>query len=102
MVTLLRLGLTMEPTHTHTPMGTMISMLIFGTLATVFLVLLLQTLVAHAELAIHNISCVESHYETPDDGNPYDMGDYKVNLEQVLGACGWDWLFPIRPRLPIP
>merc|ERR1719330_1309360 len=79
----------------------MISMLIFGMMATAFLILLLQTLVAHAELAIHNISCVESHYETPDEGNPYDLGDWKVNLEQVLGTCGWDWLVPIPPRLPI-
>lgn len=100
-ISVLRMSLGMEPSRAHLATSDMFVMLVFGMLAVAFLVLLVQTMVAHVELAFHNISCVESHYEVPDDGNPYDLGDPKLNLEQVLGTCGWDWLIPILPRLPV-
>merc|ERR1711972_561801 len=47
----------------------------------------------HLPLARQNMISIEKSYKNMT--NPYDLGSFLLNMSQVMGAFGWDWLLPI-------
>jgi len=79
-------------------LGDIVTALVFGIVALVFLALLLPMFGTHTVLAVQNMTSIESHYDDEYVRNPFDLRSAIANLEQVLGVRGWDWLLPIEPR----
>lgn len=78
------------------PLSDVIVFLIFGVVNATVLTLLSAMLGMHLPLALRNVTTVEENYlNSP---NPYDQGRIILNLEQILGSYGPDWLFPTAPR----
>lgn len=61
-------------------------------------VLMLTMLSAHLPNAFQNMSSIEECYDNMP--NPYDLQDWRVNLSQVMGEVGIDWVLPVRPWSP--
>lgn len=53
----------------------------------------------HLPRACRNLTAVEALYNNMP--NPYDLGSSRMNLSQVMGKCGLDWVLPIRPWYPL-
>lgn len=58
---------------------------------------LLPIVCTHLSLARRNITAIEANYDAT---NPYDFNDWRLNLEEVFGSFGADWLVPVRPLHP--
>merc|ERR1712032_129220 len=76
-----------------------VAFFIFGFLALFIAVLLTPTLMAHFPLATMNLTTIEDNYRNMP--NPFDLGSITRNLEQIFGAFGVDWFFPIDPWRPL-
>lgn len=76
-----------------------LAFLVGGFLALLIAVLLYLMMSGHVPLANHNVTTIESNYDNMP--NPYDLGGTIVNLEQVFGKFGIDWIFPIDPCHPV-
>lgn len=70
----------------------------FGVLAVLVMLLLTGLVTSHFPLACRNMTTIEELYTNMP--NPYDQQNWFRNLEQVFGAFGWDWFFPIKARHP--
>lgn len=73
--------------------------LVFGALDLAFLVILAPMFAQHFHLATLNATTIEGHYDNMP--NPFDMGATRQNLEQIFGALGPDWFFPVMPSRPL-
>jgi len=82
-------------------LGDIVTSLLFGIVALVFLALLLPMIGTHMLLAAQNTTSIESHYDDEYVRNPFDLRNATANLEQVMGARGWDWFLPVDPRHPL-
>merc|ERR1712083_377630 len=72
--------------------------LVFGILAFGVFAALCAMLNGHVPQAVRNLTSVEDGYDGP---NPYDLNSWHLNLEQVFGRFGPDWLLPISPWKPV-
>jgi len=79
-------------------MTDMMAFIVFEGMAIFLLVLLIPVLYTHVPLACSNRTAIENNYANMD--NPYDLGFRQANLEQILGALGYDWFIPMKPLKP--
>mmetsp|Transcript_80548 Transcript_80548/g.261024 ORF Transcript_80548/g.261024 Transcript_80548/m.261024 type:complete len:362 (+) Transcript_80548:118-1203(+) len=70
-----------------------------GALSLLLAALLSHMLAIHLQLAAGNATSIEDFYENM--SNPFDQGSARANLEQIFGACGPDWLVPVKPLRPL-
>jgi len=69
--------------------------LVFGLLGFCICMLLSAMLFIHLPRAARNLTAPEANYTNM--MNPFDRGSAIGNLEQVFGAFGPDWFFPVNP-----
>lgn len=61
--------------------------------------LLGEMVLDHMSKACKNITSIEDEYDNMP--NPFDLGNWYLNLSQVMGAFGPDWFVPVMPWRPL-
>lgn len=72
-----------------------VAFLVFGFLGFSVCMLLSAMLFVHLPRAARNMTAPEANYTNM--RNPFDRGSAIRNMEQIFGAFGPDWFFPVNP-----
>lgn len=76
-----------------------LAFLVFGILGLCIMGLLGAMLWIHVPRTATNTTAPEANYNNM--LNPFDRGSAMANMEQVFGAFGPDWFFPVAPYRPL-